>query len=66
MLVAIILCMQCEHDNGASLEVPFKLIDPDDVTLEHYCYNRHGFMCIQVTDKLIIGECYATNLPHEP
>ena len=41
------------------------MIDADDVTLENYSDNRHGFMRIQVTDKLIIGEYYATNLPHE-
>ncbi len=45
--------------DGSPLEVPFKLQDADDVTLENYCDNRHGFMRLEVTDSLITGEYLA-------
>jgi hypothetical protein len=41
---------------------PFKLNDADDVTLENYHDNNHGFMRVQVTDGLITGEYYAVDV----
>ncbi len=52
--------MQKQPD-GSPIEVPFKLQDADDVTLENYCDNRHGFMRLEVTDSLITGEYFAAD-----
>jgi acid phosphatase type 7 len=53
--------MQKQSD-GNPIQVPFKLNDADDVTLENYCDNRHGFMRFEVTESLIKGEYYAVDV----
>jgi hypothetical protein len=53
--------MQKQSD-GSPIQVPFKLNDADDVTLENYCDNSHGFLRVQVTDGLITGEYYAVDV----
>ncbi len=45
--------------DGSPLQVPYKLVDADDVTLENYCADRHGFMRIEVTDGTISGDYLA-------
>jgi len=48
-----------------SMSLPIKIPERDDVILEKYCDDRHGFMCINVTQHKIIGEYYTVPNPHE-
>lgn len=52
--------MQKQPD-GSPLQVPFKLQDADDTTLENYCEDRHGFMRLAVTDQAITGQYFAVS-----
>ncbi|MER5175315.1 MAG: metallophosphoesterase [Candidatus Nitrosocosmicus sp.] len=56
--------MQKQKDD-TDIEVPFKLPDRNDLVLENYCDNRHGFLRIQVSSKKLIGKYYAVSRPHE-
>jgi acid phosphatase type 7 len=47
------------------MSLPEKVPDRDDVVLEKYCDDHHGFMQIQVTPKKLIGEYYVAPRPHE-
>jgi hypothetical protein len=53
------------HMQERYIEVPFQLPDKDDVVLENYCDNRHGYMLLQVSSEKIIGEYYAVSRIHE-
>jgi acid phosphatase type 7 len=53
------------HMQERHIQVPFKLPDRDDVTLENYCDDRHGFMRLQVSSEKIAGEYYAVSRPQE-
>jgi len=46
------------------LEVPVSLPNYN-LTLENYCDNRHGFLRIEVTQNVIIGEYYTVPRPQE-
>ena len=48
-----------------TMSLPEKLPDRDDVVLEKYCDDHHGFMRINVTPNKIIGEYYTVPNPHE-
>jgi acid phosphatase type 7 len=48
-----------------TMSLPEKLPDRDDVVLEKYCDNHHGFMRINVTNDKLIGEYYTVPNPHE-
>jgi acid phosphatase type 7 len=48
-----------------TMSLPEKLPDRDDVVLEKYCDDHHGFMCINVTNDKLIGEYYTVPNPHE-
>jgi acid phosphatase type 7 len=45
--------------------VVFKDKGDDPVTLEKYCADRHGFLRLEITDKLIIGRYYVVPRPQE-
>ncbi|HET7148476.1 MAG TPA: metallophosphoesterase [Candidatus Nitrosopolaris sp.] len=47
------------------LSLPEKVPDRDDVVLEKYCDDHHGFMRVQVTPERLYGEYYITPRPHE-
>jgi hypothetical protein len=38
----------------------------DPVTLERYCSDHHGFVRMEVTEKLITGRYYSVPRPHDP
>jgi len=46
-------------------KVPFNLPDRDDVVLENYCDNRHGFLKVQVSSNKLIGKYFGVSRPHE-
>lgn len=48
------------------MSLPEKVPDRDDVVLEKYSDDHHGFMRIQVTPNKLIGEYYVAPNPHEP
>ncbi len=48
-----------------SMSLPDGLPDRDDVVLEKYCDDHHGFMRINVTPDKLIGEYYTVPNPHE-
>lgn len=48
-----------------TMTLPEKLPDRDDVVLEKYCDDHHGFMRINVTSDKLIGEYYTVPNPHE-
>ena len=54
-----------KHQDDTAIEVPYKVPDREDLILENYCDNRHGFMRIQVTSKKIIGKFFAASRSHE-
>lgn len=47
------------------MSLPEKLPDRDDVILEKYIDNHHGFMHVQVTPNKLIGKYYTVPNPHE-
>jgi predicted phosphodiesterase len=47
------------------MSLPEKVPDRDDVVLEKYSDDHHGFMRIQVTPNKLIGEYYVAPNPHE-
>ena len=48
-----------------SMSLPVKIPERDDVVLEKYCDDRHGFMRINVMPSKIIGEYFTVPNPHE-
>ncbi|MGN6346885.1 MAG: metallophosphoesterase family protein [Candidatus Nitrosocosmicus sp.] len=48
-----------------TLPLPIKVPERDDVILEKYCDDHHGFMRIKITQSKIIGEYYTVPNPHE-
>ena len=54
-----------KHNDDTEIKVPFKLPDRNDLVLENYCDDRHGFLRIQVSSKKLIGKYYAVSRPHE-
>jgi 3',5'-cyclic AMP phosphodiesterase CpdA len=54
-----------KHNNGNRINVPFKLPDRDDVVLEKYCDDRHGFLWVHVTTKKLTGRFYSITSPFE-
>lgn len=46
--------------------VIFKDKTGDPVTLERYSADHHGFLRMEITDKLITGRYYTVPRPHEP
>lgn len=49
----------------SELSLPEKVPDRNDVVLEKYCDDHHGFMRIQVTPKKLMGEYYIAPRPQE-
>jgi hypothetical protein len=49
----------------SEMSLPQKVPDRDDVVLEKYCDDHHGFTRIQVTPDRMIGEYYVAPNPHE-
>jgi len=47
------------------MSLPVKTPERDDVVLEKYCNDRHGFMRINVMPSKIIGEYFTVPNPHE-
>ncbi|MDQ6723683.1 MAG: hypothetical protein M3Z01_05395 [Thermoproteota archaeon] len=54
-----------KHKDDTSIDVPFKLPNRNDLVLENYCDDRHGFMRIRVSSKKLIGKYYAVSRPRE-
>jgi acid phosphatase type 7 len=54
-----------KHQDDTAIEVPYKLPDRDDLVLENYCDDRHGFMRVQVSSKKLIGKYYVVSRSHE-
>jgi hypothetical protein len=54
--------------NGATMIPPvvFKDAEGDPVTLERYSADHHGFMRMEITEKLITGRYYTVPRVHEP
>ncbi len=54
--------------NGQKLVAPVTFNDKtgQPVTLEKYSDDHHGFMRIEITDKLITGRYYTVPRPQEP
>src|SRR5258708_13735198 len=54
--------------NGQKLVTPVTFDDKtnEPVRLEKYSDDRHGFMRIEITDKLITGRYYTVPRPQEP
>lgn len=54
--------------NGEAMIVPVVFNDKtgDPVTLERYCDDHHGFLRLEITDKLITGRYFVVPRPHEP
>ncbi len=54
--------------NGKTMVPPvvFKDKQGDPVTLEKYCDDHHGFLRMEVTDKLVTGHYYTVPRPQEP
>ena len=53
-----------KQPDGSKTPVPFKMPDAD-LVLENYCDDRHGFMRLMVTPRLISGEYFACPRPHK-
>lgn len=53
-----------KQPDGNLLTLPYKM-DDSGVTLENACDNRHGFMRLMVTPKLISGEYFGCPRPQE-
>jgi acid phosphatase type 7 len=49
----------------ATMSLPDKVPDRDDVVLEKYCDDHHGFMSIQVTSSKLIGKYYTAPNPRD-
>jgi hypothetical protein len=47
------------------MSLPEKVPDRNDVILEKFCDDHHGFLRIQVTPDRMIGEYYVAPNPHE-
>jgi acid phosphatase type 7 len=57
--------LHCMHEEPYDrLEVPVSLPDYN-LTLENYCDNRHGFLRVEVTQNVIVGEYYTVPRPQE-
>jgi hypothetical protein len=54
--------------DGKKLIAPVTFVDKqgETVTLERYSDDHHGFMRIEITDKLITGRYFEVPRPHEP
>ncbi len=53
------------QDGIKSMSLPDKLPDRDDVVLEKYCDDHHGFLSVNVTPSKLIGTYYTVPNPHE-
>ena len=53
------------HMQEKHIEVPYRLPDRDDTTLENYCDDRHGYMYLQISSNTIGGKYYAVSRPQE-
>jgi 3',5'-cyclic AMP phosphodiesterase CpdA len=53
------------QDSVRSMTVPGPIPDRDDVTLEKYCDDHHGFLLVQVTPEKLFGEYYIVPNPQE-
>ena len=53
-----------KQPDGSKTPVPYKIPDAD-LMLENYCDDRHGFLRIMITPRLISGEYFACPRPHE-
>ena len=53
------------QENVKSMTVPGPIPDRDDVILEKYCDDHHGFMLIRVDAENLVGEYYIAPRPHE-
>ena len=52
--------------NGERLIVPYRLVeDGNDVTLERFVDDRHGFLRVEVTPKAVFGKYYTVPRPQE-
>lgn len=49
----------------SELSLPAKVPDRDDLVLEKYCDDHHGFLRIQVSPDCLTGEYYIAPNPHE-
>ena len=54
--------------DGQSMITPVEFKDKtgDPVTLERYVDDHHGFLRLEITDKLVIGKYFIVPRPHEP
>ena len=42
-----------------------RFVDNEEVTLERYVDDRHGFLRIEVADEVVTGKYYSVPRPHE-
>ena len=54
--------------NGQAMITPVAFTDKsgETVTLERYCDDHHGFLRLELTDKLIVGRYFTVPRPQEP
>src|SRR5262249_19534550 len=50
--------------DNTDLPLPYTL-PGSDVTLESFCDDRHGFMCLTITPQSLHGDYFAVARPHE-
>jgi hypothetical protein len=48
-----------------SMQLPGKVPDRDDVVLEKYVDDRHGFMKMEISSDKLVGNYYTVPTPHE-
>jgi len=48
-----------------SMQLPIKVPDRDDLVLEKYVDNRHGFMKMEISSDKLVGNYYTVPNPHE-
>jgi acid phosphatase type 7 len=53
------------QESVRSMIIPGPIPDRDDVTLEKYCDDHHGFMVVQVTAQNLSGEYYLSPNPQQ-
>jgi acid phosphatase type 7 len=53
------------QNDVSAMSLPEKVPDRDDVILEKYCDDHHGFMRLQVTPKKLIGNYYIAPNPQD-
>jgi len=47
------------------MQLPIKVPDRDDLVLEKYVDNRHGFMKMEISSDKLVGNYYTVPNPHE-